>query len=243
MEPQLQGKVVIVTGAASGIGRASSILFARNGSSVIVSDSDVEGGKGTVEEITKEGGRAFFVKTDVSVASNTTARNTQFTGQDGRTYAFRTIARDRAGNVEVAPATNDTWTIVDHTPPFITSANALSSNSTPWIVVTFSEPMNRTSVEQAFNVTPMVSGQFRWSADSRVVTFVPSGPLPAASYFALVDTINVFERPYSAFDTKTTLVSIPAAERSKHGYNLQLRPDYSSVSKYWTQFMSDVAAT
>jgi NAD(P)-dependent dehydrogenase (short-subunit alcohol dehydrogenase family) len=73
MEPPLQGKVVIVTGAASGIGRASSILFARNGSSVIVSDIDAEGGKGTVDEITKEGGRAFFVKTDVSVASDAKA--------------------------------------------------------------------------------------------------------------------------------------------------------------------------
>jgi hypothetical protein len=133
----------------------------------------------------KDGSAAW---TDVSGATNTTARSISFAGQDGHTYAFRSISRDRAGNVEIAPATNDTWTIVDHTPPYIVSANVLSANSTPWIVFTFSEPMNRTSVEQAFTITPAVNGKFQWSADSRVVTFVPAGALPAASYFVLVDT-------------------------------------------------------
>jgi meso-butanediol dehydrogenase / (S,S)-butanediol dehydrogenase / diacetyl reductase len=70
MEPPLQGKVVIVTGAASGIGRASALLFARNGSKVVVSDIDDEGGQRTVEEIAKEGGDALFVRTDVSLASD-----------------------------------------------------------------------------------------------------------------------------------------------------------------------------
>jgi len=66
----LQDKVVIVTGAASGIGKASAILFARNGSKVVVSDIDTAGGEATVQEITSGGGTAIFVKTNVALASD-----------------------------------------------------------------------------------------------------------------------------------------------------------------------------
>ncbi len=65
----LDGKVVLVTGAASGIGRASALLFAKNGSSVVVSDIDEEGGRNTADEIANAGGSSLFVKTDVAVAS------------------------------------------------------------------------------------------------------------------------------------------------------------------------------
>jgi NAD(P)-dependent dehydrogenase (short-subunit alcohol dehydrogenase family) len=63
---KLQGKVAIVTGAASGIGRASAILFAREGAMVAVVDVDALGGAKTVEKITAQGNIAFFVKADVS---------------------------------------------------------------------------------------------------------------------------------------------------------------------------------
>ncbi len=66
----LKDKVTIVTGAASGIGRASAIIFGKNGAQVVVADIDEEGGKRTVDEIVKAGGRAIFVKTDVSKASD-----------------------------------------------------------------------------------------------------------------------------------------------------------------------------
>jgi dihydroanticapsin dehydrogenase len=65
----LQNKVVIVTGGASGIGRASSILFAKNGAKVVIADID-EGGGQVAEEISKEGYEAIFVKTDVSRAAD-----------------------------------------------------------------------------------------------------------------------------------------------------------------------------
>lgn len=61
-----ENKVAIVTGAGSGIGRASALLFAKNGASVLVSDIVEAGGQETVELIKKEGGKAIFVKTDVS---------------------------------------------------------------------------------------------------------------------------------------------------------------------------------
>jgi meso-butanediol dehydrogenase/(S,S)-butanediol dehydrogenase/diacetyl reductase len=67
---QLKDKVTIVTGASSGIGRASAIIFAQNGAKVVVADIDDEGGRRTVESIEKTGGTAIFVKTDVSRASD-----------------------------------------------------------------------------------------------------------------------------------------------------------------------------
>jgi NAD(P)-dependent dehydrogenase (short-subunit alcohol dehydrogenase family) len=60
------GKVAIVTGAASGIGRASARRFAREGASVIVADIDDEWGQETVDLITADGGEARYVHTDVS---------------------------------------------------------------------------------------------------------------------------------------------------------------------------------
>jgi NAD(P)-dependent dehydrogenase (short-subunit alcohol dehydrogenase family) len=60
------GKVALVTGGASGIGRATSFAFADKGAAVVVSDVDVEGGEETVAIIKKEGGDALFVYADVS---------------------------------------------------------------------------------------------------------------------------------------------------------------------------------
>jgi NAD(P)-dependent dehydrogenase (short-subunit alcohol dehydrogenase family) len=59
-------KVAIVTGAASGIGRASALFYAREGAKVGVSDISEEGGQRTVRLIQDGGGEAFFVTTDVS---------------------------------------------------------------------------------------------------------------------------------------------------------------------------------
>lgn len=63
---RLQDKIVVVTGGASGIGRASSLLFAREGAKVVVSDVDIEGGHETVRAIKENNGEAIFVKADVS---------------------------------------------------------------------------------------------------------------------------------------------------------------------------------
>lgn len=62
----LQEKVTIVTGGASGIGRAAAKTFASNGAKVVVADINEEGGKQTVDEIRRQGGVALWVRTDVS---------------------------------------------------------------------------------------------------------------------------------------------------------------------------------
>ena len=66
MAGQLEGKVALVTGGGSGIGRASALVFAREGAKVIVADMVVEGGEETIGLIKKAGGEAIFVKADVS---------------------------------------------------------------------------------------------------------------------------------------------------------------------------------
>ena len=65
MTEQLEGKVSLVTGAATGIGRASALTFAREGAKVVVADVDAEVGEETVQMIKKAGGEGIFVKADV----------------------------------------------------------------------------------------------------------------------------------------------------------------------------------
>ncbi len=66
MDIRFDSKVVLVTGGASGIGRAAAVAFAQSGASVVVADIDDAGALGAVEQIERSGARALFVRTDVS---------------------------------------------------------------------------------------------------------------------------------------------------------------------------------
>ncbi len=66
----LEGKRAIVTGAASGIGRATALLLAREGAAVTVADMNETGGQAVVAEIKGEGGWAIFVHCDVSQSAD-----------------------------------------------------------------------------------------------------------------------------------------------------------------------------
>jgi NAD(P)-dependent dehydrogenase (short-subunit alcohol dehydrogenase family) len=63
---RLDGKVAVITGAASGIGRATAIRFAGEGAAVVIADLNDEGGEAAVRDCKENAGRAVFQKTDVS---------------------------------------------------------------------------------------------------------------------------------------------------------------------------------
>jgi NAD(P)-dependent dehydrogenase (short-subunit alcohol dehydrogenase family) len=66
MAGRVPGKVALITGGGSGIGRATAIVFGREGAKVVIADYNREGGEQTVQMVKEAGGEAFFHHTDVS---------------------------------------------------------------------------------------------------------------------------------------------------------------------------------
>src|ERR1700689_3896346 len=70
---KLNDRVSIITGGNSGIGKATAVLFAREGSKVVMAGRNASRGKEVVEAIRKSQGEAIFVKTDVSKSPDVTS--------------------------------------------------------------------------------------------------------------------------------------------------------------------------
>jgi len=70
---KLENKIAIITGAGSGMGRAASILFAREGARIAAIDINGDAAEDTAKRIQAEGGNAFAMRADVSKAADTTA--------------------------------------------------------------------------------------------------------------------------------------------------------------------------
>ncbi len=65
MTRKLEGKVILITGGSSGIGRAAALRCAADGAAVVVADVNTAAGQATVRDIQQNGGRASYVHTDV----------------------------------------------------------------------------------------------------------------------------------------------------------------------------------
>jgi NAD(P)-dependent dehydrogenase (short-subunit alcohol dehydrogenase family) len=92
----LRGKVALVTGGASGIGRSTALAFATVGARVVVADVDAGGGEATVSLIREGGGEATFVRADVTRAGEVDAMVRAVVEQYGRLDC----AFNNAGSVE-----------------------------------------------------------------------------------------------------------------------------------------------
>jgi NAD(P)-dependent dehydrogenase (short-subunit alcohol dehydrogenase family) len=93
----LTGKVAIVTGGSSGIGRASAIAFAREGAKVVIASRREEEGEETVRLVKEAGSDGFFVKTDVAKAEDVRAMVEKTVQQYGRLdYAFNNAGIEEA---------------------------------------------------------------------------------------------------------------------------------------------------
>ena len=89
----LENKVALVTGAGSGIGKAISLLYAKEGAKIVVSDVNEKAGNEVVSEIKSNGGEAIFVKADTSKAED----NKSMVEQAVKQFGGLQIAVNNAG--------------------------------------------------------------------------------------------------------------------------------------------------
>ena len=105
-----EGKAGLVTGAGSGIGRATAMAFADQGAQVVVADLNAAGGEETVRMIEDVGGQALFVQADVSKAGDVEAMIKRTVGAYGRLdFAFNNAGIEGTTLVRTADYTEEAW--------------------------------------------------------------------------------------------------------------------------------------
>lgn len=107
-----EGKVALVTGGASGIGRAAALAFAREGAKVAVVDIADAAGRETAELITKQGGEAMFVRADMLQADDIEAMVARTIERFGRLDAAFNNAGLRGGSTNLVDCTEEEWDAV-----------------------------------------------------------------------------------------------------------------------------------
>lgn len=109
MTGRLEGKVTLVTGGGSGIGRASALAFAREGGKVIIADVAIVSGKETVQITKRAGGEAIFVEADVTKAAEVEALVDKAVKTYGRLdCAFNNAGIEGSGSL-TADCSEENW--------------------------------------------------------------------------------------------------------------------------------------
>jgi NAD(P)-dependent dehydrogenase (short-subunit alcohol dehydrogenase family) len=107
--PDFTGHVALVTGAATGIGRATALAFAQAGASVVVADIAAEAGAQTTAEITEAGGQARFYQVDVADAGSVADMIAQTIGWYGRLDYAHNNAGTLIQEVAIAEMEDAAW--------------------------------------------------------------------------------------------------------------------------------------
>jgi len=105
---RLEGKCAIVTGSATGIGKATATLFAKEGARIVVSDVD-EAGRQVVDAIKGDGGEATFVKADVSQADDAERMVDTTVRTYGRLDVLVNNAAVYLGDGNILTVADETW--------------------------------------------------------------------------------------------------------------------------------------
>jgi NAD(P)-dependent dehydrogenase (short-subunit alcohol dehydrogenase family) len=109
MSGMLAGKVVLVTGGGSGIGRASALALAREGADVVVSDVVEEGGNETLRLIEEAGGKGLFIRGDVADATDVQRIIEEVEAHYGRLDCAHNNAGIEGIQAPTADCTEENW--------------------------------------------------------------------------------------------------------------------------------------